>query len=208
MSMNNALRDLRRQQIIAAARGLVSAGGLEALTISKLEEQVDFSRGVITYHFKGKDEIVMAVLHSALDEIVEGATHLAQKGVNIREKIHAILTGMIQGFIEKSEAAQIMVSFWSRIPKDPEVTEMNAKLYDSYRSQVARVLGKARKSREITANKAQIDAISALVVGIVIGVAMQVYFQPASVDPSMIIKESAEAISLRLGLRQKPKSRS
>ena len=201
MSMNNALRDLRRQQIIGAARSLVSGGGLEALTISKLEEQLDFSRGVITYHFKGKDEIVMAVLHSALDDIVEGASDRVQKRVTVEEKIHAILTGMIQGFIEKTEAAQIMVSFWSRIPKDKQVTDMNAQLYQSYRSQVARLLGKARKNKEIKATKAQIDAISALVVGIVIGVAMQVYFQPESVDPGTIIAESAAAISLRLSIK-------
>ena len=201
MSMNNALRDLRREQIIGAARSLVSNGGLEALTISKLEDQLDFSRGVITYHFKGKDEIVMAVLHSALDDIVEGASNRVQKRITVEEKIHAILTGMIQGFIEETEAAQIMVSFWSRIPKDDQVTDMNAKLYDSYRSQVARVLGKARKNKEIKATKAQIDAISALVVGIVIGVAMQVYFQPDSVDPGTIIAESAAAISLRLSIK-------
>ena len=196
--MNNALRDLRQQQIVVAARSLVSTGGLEGLTISKLEEKLDFSRGVITYHFKGKDEIVMAVLHSALDEIVAGASTLTEKEVKVRDKISAILTGMIGGFIEKTEAAQIMVSFWSRIPKDETVTQMNAALYSSYRNQVARVLGKARKNKEIEATKDQIDAISALVVGIVIGVAMQVYFAPESVNPQKIIEESAAAISLRL----------
>jgi AcrR family transcriptional regulator len=199
--LNNSLRELRREQIIAVARSLVSKGGLETLTISKLEEQLDFSRGVITYHFKNKDDIVTAVLESALEEIIEGASAQAQKGVNIADKIHAILYAMIHGFLERAEAGQILISFWSRIPKDKNVTKMNAKLYAGYRKQVARVLGKARKDGELTISNKQISAISALIVGIVIGVAMQVYFQPGAIDMDAIIDESARSISTRLGLK-------
>jgi AcrR family transcriptional regulator len=155
---------------------------------------------VITYHFKNKDEIVTAVLESALEEIIAGASTEAQKGSTVSEKIHAILSAMIHGFIDRMEAAQILISFWGRISKDENVAEMNAKLYADYRSQVARVLGRARKSGEIEASKAQISAIAALIVGVVIGVAMQYYFQPGAIDPDAVIEESARSISIRLGL--------
>jgi len=197
--MNNSLRELRQHQIVAGARSIVSSGGLEALTISKLEDQLEFSRGVITYHFKNKDEIVNAVLESALDEILSGASTEAQKGTTVPEKIHAILDAMIHGFIERTEAAHILISFWSRLPKDEEVRSRNAKLYAGYRDQVARVLGKARKNGEISASKSEISSIAALVVGIVIGTAMQFYFQPGAIEPRSVIKESAQAISMRLG---------
>src|SRR5205814_9753674 len=57
-SASDSLRDLRRAQIVAAAREIVAGDGLESLTIGALEKRLGFSRGVITYHFRDKDEIV------------------------------------------------------------------------------------------------------------------------------------------------------
>src|ERR1700722_2409301 len=65
----DSVRDLRRGQILTAARRLVAEHGLEALTIGALEDRLAFTRGVITYHFANKDEIVRAVFASAIDEI-------------------------------------------------------------------------------------------------------------------------------------------
>ena len=62
VSAPETVRDLRRAQIIAAARAIVCRDGLDALTIGALEQKLAFTRGVITYHFAGKDDIVRALL--------------------------------------------------------------------------------------------------------------------------------------------------
>ena len=63
------VRDLRRQQVVAAARAIVAQQGLEALTFAALERELGYTRGVITWHFRNKDEIVAAVLHDAVEDI-------------------------------------------------------------------------------------------------------------------------------------------
>ena len=75
----DSIRDLRRGQIVTAARRLVAEQGLEALTIGALEDRVSFTRGVITSHFANKDEIVQAVFASAIDEI-DAAVRRAVEG--------------------------------------------------------------------------------------------------------------------------------
>ena len=65
------VRDFRREQIVATARSIVAAQGLNALTFSSLEAECAFTRGVISYHFKNKAEIVSAVFEDVVREIDE-----------------------------------------------------------------------------------------------------------------------------------------
>jgi hypothetical protein len=86
------------------------------------------------------------------------------------------------------------VSFWARIPKDRHVTKLNADLYRLYREEAARVLGRAKKDGQTRIPPKQIDALAGLLVGIVIGIATQIYFEPGAVSPDAMIELAAAAI--------------
>src|SRR5438270_10147310 len=136
----SSLRDFRRGEIVAAAREIVATSGLEALTIGALEKRLAFTRGVITYHFDDKDEIVDAVLASALQEI-DAATHAeVAQGNTALEKITAVLRANLHGFLEHREAGVILLSFWGRLGSDPKARKANARLYDVYRERTLSVL--------------------------------------------------------------------
>src|SRR5262249_13114211 len=103
MPAPETLRELRRGQIVAVAQKIVADEGLEALTIGSLEARLAFSRGVITYHFQNKDDIVHAVLESAIEEINAGID--AQLGANLsaEEKLRTLLKMYVRGFLEHVE---------------------------------------------------------------------------------------------------------
>ncbi len=196
MNAIGSIRDLRRQQIIRAARRIVAEEGLEALTIGTLESRLDFSRGVITYHFANKDEIVLAVLDSAIDEIDAATRAEVQEHASAEEKICAVLRATIEGFVGHREATRILISFWGRIPSSPEIRKINARLYASYRKEAARLVRAGRKSGELA--DVPPDAIAALLVGIVIGVATQAYFDHAAIDVAKVIDEAQRTVLARL----------
>src|SRR5690242_10507234 len=102
--MPDTLRELRRGQIIAEARRLVADKGLEALTIGTLEARLSFTRGVITHHFKDKDDLVVAVLESAIDEIDRAMLANVVAGRSFEDKVRAVLAGQIRGWIDHEDA--------------------------------------------------------------------------------------------------------
>src|SRR5437773_5389573 len=104
MPSPETVRDFRRAQVIAAARSLVAEEGLEALTIGALEERLAFSRGVITYHFRNKDEIVEAVLAHAVAEIEEALRAELRASESPEERVGAVLRSMVRGFLAHPEA--------------------------------------------------------------------------------------------------------
>jgi AcrR family transcriptional regulator len=197
MPAPETLRELRRGQIVAVARKIVADEGLEALTIGSLEARLAFSRGVITYHFQNKDDIVHAVLESAIEEINAGTD--AQLGANLtsEEKLRTILKMYVKGFLEHVEATRILLSFWGRISSDKRARKANANLYAAYRKGAAQMLEAGKAAGEFGAD-ISVDAVAAWLVGVVIGIAMQSYFEKGAIDADAAIDEAAQSALSRL----------
>ena len=193
----DSLRELRRSQIVAAAREIVAGEGLEALTIGALEKRLGFSRGVISYHFRGKGEIVEAVLESALREI-DRATHAeVEASATPEDKVRAVLRANLHGFLGHREAGLILLSFWGRLGSDPKARKANARLYSVYRERTRKVL-----EAGLYYGVDQ-PALAAVIVALVLGIAAQMYFEPGSIDPETALEEAARCVTARLAPRRK-----
>lgn len=193
--MAETVRDLRREQIVAAARRIVAEDGLDALTFGALEERLSFTRGVITYHFESKDEIVRAVFSSAVAEIDAAVRAEVEAAASLETRVRAVLRGNVRGFVDRAEAGRILLSFWGRLSSDAKVQRVNAELYARYRRRCARLLS---QSPDVPAG---VDAgtMAALMVGMVLGIATQHYFDPGAIDVDAAIDEGVATVLARLG---------
>ncbi len=185
-------RDLRRGQIVAAARRLVAEGGHGALTIGALEKVLGFTRGVITYYFENKDEIVLAVLDDAIAEIDRATALEVAAEAHATDKVRAAVRGMVRGFLSIEEAGRVLLSFWSRLREDSRAAEKNAALYRRWRAAASELVRRGQASGEL--GEGDPEAIGALMVGIVIGVVTQVSFEPGATDPERIVDEASAAL--------------
>lgn len=201
--MTATLRDLRRGQIIAKAREIVSQKGLHALTVKALEDGLSFTRGVITYHFKNKQEIVHAVLRSAIEEIDVAVREEVEAKDTFVEKVGAVIGAVTAGFLNHREAGQITIAFWGRLQTDARVRRMNADLYERYRQQGASLV---RRGQREGALRGDIDpeVAGALMVGSVIGIATQVYFQPGCIDVAATVALATDTLLARLRKKSGP----
>lgn len=186
-----SVRARRRAEIVEAARGLVAEGGVEGLTIGKLEHRVDFTRGVITYHFENRDEIVSAVLTSAIAEIDAVTFKDVATSDSLEEQVRAVLSSKVSGFLDHPEASRILLTFWARGSHDPRAKTVNQELFRLYRRQ-------ARAMAEHANPRVDADAFAAFMVGTVIGIVTQVLLDPEHVDPAAALEEATLTLSLRL----------
>jgi AcrR family transcriptional regulator len=197
MSAPETLRELRRGQIITVARKIVAEEGLEALTIGSLESRLSFSRGVITYHFQNKDDIVYAVLESAIEEINASTAAQLRPDLAPDERLSIVLRTYVKGWVEHVEAGRILLSFWGRIPSDKRARKANASLYAAYRRGAARMLETGMGAGEYVKD-VDIDATAALLVGIVLGIATQTYFEKNAIDHEGAVGEAVRMVCARL----------
>jgi AcrR family transcriptional regulator len=191
---------LRRGQIVAAARALVAEGGLDGLSFRTLEDKLGFTRGVVTYHFEDKDEIVAAVLESAVAEIDAATMAEVEDAHTVRELVRAVLQTKVRGFLDHPEASEILIAFWGRHADRGPVQEAMAGLFGNYRGQSVQLIRMAqRESRELEVDA---PALAALLVGIVVGLVVQARFEPRAVNIGSALEEAERTIVARLQPRE------
>ena len=86
----------RRAQIMAAAIDTIAELGYGQASLARIAEAADTSKGVIIYHFGGKDELIKELLQALI----------ARVGEYMRPRIEAEQTGagMLRAFIESNLA--------------------------------------------------------------------------------------------------------
>jgi TetR/AcrR family fatty acid metabolism transcriptional regulator len=58
----------RRAQIVTAAIDAIAEAGYAGASFARIAERLGISRGLISYHFAGKDDLIRQVVHQAAEE--------------------------------------------------------------------------------------------------------------------------------------------
>jgi TetR/AcrR family transcriptional regulator, fatty acid metabolism regulator protein len=58
----------RRAQIVAAAIDTIAAAGYAQASFARIAERAGISRGLISYHFAGKDDLIKQVVHDVVEQ--------------------------------------------------------------------------------------------------------------------------------------------
>jgi AcrR family transcriptional regulator len=64
---------LRRDQIMDAAEAIIAGEGIHKLSLARIEDRAGMSRGQLTYYFKTKESILLAVFERMLRRMIEQA---------------------------------------------------------------------------------------------------------------------------------------
>ncbi len=179
------VREARRSEIVAVARQLVVEEGLEGLTIGKLEKRLPYTRGVITHHFANRDDIVDAVLDSAVAEIDRATAAEAVRGMPLDDQVRAVLRTKVFGFLDHPEATDILLAFATRGPSDPRSQRIERLVFSRYRSEAGRLFR----------DHPQVDALAALLVGTVIGLVVQIRLGGEHLGPMRCIETATRSFS-------------
>lgn len=192
----DGVRDARRAEIIDCARLIVAGEGLEALTFSALEQRLAFTRGVITYHFRNKDELVHAVLDAAIADIEADAV-AAVRAADGEQAVRAVLAAMVTGFLRHPDAANVMVSYWGRLRSEPRLAGANAGLYQRWRGFCAELVRRGQRDGRF---RTDVDAqvVAGLIVGQVVGLCVQALFEPDAIRIDAALDLAADAFIDRL----------
>jgi AcrR family transcriptional regulator len=84
----------RRAQFVAAAIDTIAEVGYAQASLARIAERVGVSKGVISYHFAGKDELVREVI---ADVVARGGAFIADRAMG-----EPTASGRLRGWIESN----------------------------------------------------------------------------------------------------------
>lgn len=190
------VRDFRRAQIIRVAQDLVAEGGFPGLTYSALEGRLSFSRGVITHHFKNKQDIVHAVLRTSIRE-VDAATLEAVTGTGDHaERVRRTISSNVRGFLEREAALRVLITYLGQTQRDPELSTFTADLLARWRRWTERVLAAGVSEGAFVSHDTA--SMAAAIVGQILGLVIQEITAPGALDLDEAITLAGDAALARL----------
>jgi TetR/AcrR family transcriptional repressor of nem operon len=84
----------KRARLVAAARQMVHAHGVEKTTLADIAQAADVPLGNVYYYFKTKNDIVAAVVEAHLDEANEMLAEIEGAHATPRERLKAVFCGL------------------------------------------------------------------------------------------------------------------
>jgi AcrR family transcriptional regulator len=100
----------RREEIIDAALAVLAEGGLQGLTLRRVSEQVMISEPAIYRHFRGKGELLEAVLQRAEEEFAACFEPLAEAEEDRYGAVRRFFSSVFSRFREKPGFASLLLS--------------------------------------------------------------------------------------------------
>ncbi|MFY7954178.1 MAG: TetR/AcrR family transcriptional regulator [Armatimonadaceae bacterium] len=107
----------RRDEIVTAATEIIASEGLHRLSLGRIETRCHMSRGQLTYYFKSKEDILLAVFDRMLSNMIREAVATAEKSGVARPGEVAVLD-RVRHALDKTMAGQ-----------GPEQTELHSLIH-------------------------------------------------------------------------------
>jgi AcrR family transcriptional regulator len=177
-----ALRAKRRQEIGAATFELLAAEPFSALTLDRVAEVAGVSKGLVSYHFGKKDELIVTAIrryHETQAAILEA---IVASDEPIQDRLDGLITAAFLSRDDVVKEVRFQAEVWSFAKTNDDALEAIAGSYRRFRAACCALLRRGIDRKEIRLRDGNADASEVYLVihALIDGLTFQV-----AVDPSL-----------------------
>ena len=124
----------RRRSLIDAAIAVMAREGILGITMSDIAQEAGCSYGVVSFHFKSKDNLLLSALEFLVeeyDQVLQRA--LAAAAPNPAARLLAMLDADFDPRIANANRVAVWTAFWAEAPRKAGYRERCAELKERYR---------------------------------------------------------------------------
>ena len=197
----DAVADVRRDQMLAAASALIAERGFSDTRIADVAERVGASPALVIYYFKTKDNLLTEALrwsecffYSETEEILRSTTSL-------RSRLETLVDWVIvpDKQTELTGDWGLWFDLWAQAFRHPEVNKDRAELDRQWRELISRVVQAGVDAGEIAA--LDVETFAIMWGSLLDGLVVQVALDDPVVDAERARKVALAVADKELGLR-------
>ena len=192
------IEEARRRQIVETAIRTIASRGYSQASLAEIARQAGISKGVISYHFEGKDELVEEILSRLLREPTEFIKKRVDASDRALDRLRAYVTANFEFMKTHRDNYVALVDLWeSRASESGNRVSIDA--YGPSRAYLSRILetghdgGEFRKLDHIT--------VASVIQAAIDGVMLQWVFDEKAVDLDACRDQILEMVTSHVGVR-------
>lgn len=188
MPGKKASEELRREQIVQAAFQVATREGLEQLTIRLVAAEAGLSTGLVFFHFKSKEVLLLALLDWVLDSLFERWD--VPENVPPVERLLAWLQLDLQDLSYDEQGRgrlKLFLSYWMLAVRDPTIAEHMKTALERSRQTLLPIVQAVINSESARFRQVTAESLVTVVIALAQGCSMQSLFNNSRVDTEQIL---------------------
>ncbi len=172
---------VRRREIVDATVRVMARRGWNETSIDEITKEARVSRGLVSYHFKDKNELLSGVLRRCREMFLEAVEAAVEAGEPPQEQMRCATRASLMLARTNPLPYEVFLHFSTSGRADPVLAEEIRALYRTYRDATARGI---RDCQAAGVYRPDIDpeAAAAKHLGTIIGIALQWLIDPGAFD--------------------------
>ena len=187
------IEEARRKQIVDTAIRTIAARGYAGTSLAGIAREAGISKGVISYHFEGKGELVEEILSRLMREPAEFIKKRVEACEGANEKLSAYVAANFEFAQSHRNELLALVDLWGRRDSSEGRNRFDAGAYEPSRRYLSRILQAGVDSGELTA--VPLATMATIVQATIDGVLLQWAFDPNAVDLDASLDQIQSMIS-------------
>lgn len=184
----------RRKQIVNVAIDTIAMKGFAQASLAQIAEQVGISKGVISYHFNGKDELVQQVISTLLAVSNAYIKARVEAQANAEARLRAYVEASFEFMRANRNNFVALVDLWGSFGSADEKRIFNSRAYEPCRRHLEKLVREGQKTGEF--RQFAPKAMATTIQGAIDGVMLQWVFDQDAVDLDECRQEIVEMVRL------------
>jgi AcrR family transcriptional regulator len=196
----DAVADVRRDQMLAAAATLIAERGFGDTRIADVAERVGASPALVIYYFGTKDNLLTEALRWSERSFYTATEEMLRETTTLRRRLETLVEWTLVSDVQDAITNDwgLWFDLWAQAFRHPEVKKDRAELDAQWRELIARVVGAGIEDGEI--DKVDVDSFAILWASLLDGLVVQVALEDPVVDVERAREVALQVAFQELGL--------
>jgi AcrR family transcriptional regulator len=188
----------RRAQIIETAINTIATQGYVQASLANIARAAGISKGVISYYFKGKDDLIDQIKTHLLMEMGTFVRDRVEARRGDAEKLRAYVDASFDYIQENRTKFVVMLELGINLQSDDFGNPFSAINYQACRYRLEKILHDGHINGSF--HLADIRTMAVAIQGMLDGISIQWVAEPDAIDLNQCRREAANMIAAYLGL--------
>jgi AcrR family transcriptional regulator len=203
----DAVADVRRDQMLAAASTLIAERGFHDTRIADVAKRVGASPALVIYYFGTKDSLLTEALRWSERSFYAATEDMLRSTDKLRDRLEILVEWTLVADRQQDLSGDwgLWFDLWAQAFRHPEVKKDRAELDAQWRNLIARIVQDAVDSDEI--EKVDVQEFAIMWGSLLDGLVVQVSLDDPVVDVRLARKIALEMADKELGLQARRRRR-
>ncbi len=197
---HDAVADVRRDQMLAAASTLIAERGFSDTRIADVAQRVGASPALVIYYFGTKDSLLTEALRWSERSFYSATEEMLRSTEKLRDRLETLVEWTLVADKQQDITGDwgLWFDLWAQAFRHPEVKKDRAELDAQWRDLIARVVQDGIDTGEI--EKVDVQDFAIMWASLLDGLVIQVSLDDPVVDLALARRIALEAADKELGL--------